>query len=204
MKIELKIDSKENTKFFNRIGNFEPLMKELSLMGVSAVQKNIEQGIKPDNAPLTKDVKQGSNTLRDTGRLRASITADHDATTAIVGTNVKYARLQNEGGVIRPKKAKALCIPASPKTRTFQRRYGFSAKAVLDGLRGDGWSVYQPLNKSGRRGNVIMAQKGKNKKPIAVFILRKSVTIPARPFMFLPESEIKKMQNRVDTYITRN
>ena len=98
-------------------------MKELSLWALSTVQKNIEKGITPVNAALTQEVKQGNKTLRDTGRLRASLTARHSESEAVVGTNVPYAQVHNrEDGrsetVIRAKSGKSLAIPASARVRT--------------------------------------------------------------------------------------
>ncbi|MEL3908064.1 MAG: phage virion morphogenesis protein [Treponemataceae bacterium] len=205
MNIQFQVNQKKNDRFFDKISSLKPLMQELSLMGQSAVQKNIENNTPPPNAPLTKEVKQGSNTLKDNGRLRASITARHTESDATIGTNVAHARVHNpEDGrtetVIKPKKAKFLTIPASPKTRTFQRRYGFSAREVIEGLKNDGWIVYRPYKKGTRqRANVIMAKKPEG-KAVCVFILKTSVTVPARPFMFLPDDVIAKMETRVVDY----
>lgn len=203
----IRLDSEDtvNKSWFNRLANPAPLMKELSLMALSAVQKNIENGIKPENAPITQAVKQGSNPLKDTGALRRSLTARHSATEAAVGTNLAYAPLHNpENGqdktVIRPKKSRFLCLPASRKTRTLFRRYGWSARAVIEGLQKSGVSVYRPYKKGGgARSNVIMAQK-KGEKPFAIFILKKSITIPARPFLFLSDEALAAVEKRVDTY----
>lgn len=205
MQIKIDCSEKKRQTFFNKIANTKPLMRELSLMGLSAIQKNIENGIKPDNAPLTKAVKQGNNTLRDTGRLRSSLTARHTATEAAVGTNVPYARIHNpEDGrtktVIRPKKATYLCLPASPTTRTLYRRYGFSARDVITGLQSNGVAVFRPYKRgTTERANIILMQK-KGKKAEVIFILKKSITVPARPFMFLPDNVINTMLSRVEDY----
>ncbi|MEL3903505.1 MAG: phage virion morphogenesis protein [Treponemataceae bacterium] len=183
----------------------KPLMRELSLMGLSAIQKNIESNIKPENAPLTKAVKRGDNTLKDSGRLRASLTARHSETEAVIGTNVPYARVHNpEDGktetVIKPKRGKFLCLPATPYTRRLFRIYGWSAKEVIDGLRAKGIAVYRPYRKgTSIRGNVIM-MKEKGKEAKAIFILKQRVTIPARPFMFLSDDVITAMQTRAEAY----
>ena len=44
-----------------------------------------------------------------------------------------------------------------------------------------------------------MAKK-KGKEPFALFILKTSVTIPARPFMFLSDDVIKAMSARAEAY----
>ena len=185
-------------------------MKEISLIALSTVQKNIEKGITPANAALTQEVKQGNKTLRDTGRLRASLTARHSETEAVVGTNVPYAETHNpQDGraetVIRAKNGKNLAIPASARVRTFQRRYGFSAREVIAGLKKDNYIVFRPL-KNGKPGNVIFAQKKVISRKtmrgasIPLFILKKSVKIPARPFLFIPDAILETMLDRVGAY----
>lgn len=185
-------------------------MKEISLMALSTVQKNIEKDITPANAALTQEVKKGDKTLRDTGRLRASLTARHSENEAVVGTNVPYAETHNpQDGrsetIIRAKNGKSLAIPASAQVRTFQRRYGFSASEVIKGLQKDGYTVFRPL-KNGKPGNVIFAQKKTISRKtmrgtsIPIFILKKSVKIPARPFLFIPDAVLETMLDRVGAY----
>ncbi|MGP1489927.1 MAG: phage virion morphogenesis protein [Treponema sp.] len=208
MHIHIKLE--ERHSIVRNISSSKPLMKELSLMALSTVQKNIEKDITPANAALTQEVKQGNKTLRDTGRLRASLTARHSDTEAVVGTNVPYAQVHNrEDGrsetIVRAKNGKSLAIPASARVRTFQRRYGFSAREVIKGLQKDNYSVFRPL-KNGKPGNVIFAQKKIISRKtmrgasIPLFILKKSVKIPARPFLFIPDAVLETMLDRVGTY----
>lgn len=205
MQVKIEIEEHVKKSFFNRLSNPAPLMKELSLMGLSAIQKNIESGIKPDNAPLTKAVKQGNNTLRDSGKLRASLTARSTETEAVVGTNCPYAHIHNpEDGrsetVIRPKNAKFLCLPASFETRKMLRKHGWSVRQVIAGLEKEGFAIYRPYKKGGReRSNVIMA-KEKGKESFPLFILKKSIKIPARPFMFLPDDVMAAIEKRIGAY----
>lgn len=205
MNLKIEFEDKKNFSFLKRAESMKPLMQELSLMGLSAIQKNIESNIKPENAPLTKDVKQGANTLKDIGTLRRSLTARSSETEAVIGTNVPYARVHNpEDGrsetVIKPKSGRFLCLPAGKYTRTLFSQYGWSAKEVIEGLKNKGIAVYRPYRKgTSVRGNVIM-MKEKGKDAIPIFILKKSVKIPARPFMFLPENVIAAMQSRAEAY----
>ena len=89
--------------------------------------------------------------------------------------------------------------------RTFQRRYGFSAREVIAGLKKDNYIVFRPL-KNGRPGNVIFAQKkviSRNtmrSASIPLFILKKSITIPTRPFLFIPDAVLETMLDRVGAY----
>jgi phage gpG-like protein len=100
-----------------------------------------------------------------------------------VGTNKPYAKLQNNGGVIRAKK-NWLWIPAAG-TRQLQRRYGYSPADVLRGLKAADFSVF-------RRGRTMCyrAKGGKKSAETKVaYYLKKSVEIPARPFFYLTPEE---------------
>lgn len=59
--------------------------------------------------------------LVDTGRLRNSIAGQFERVAGgvrgTIGTNVKYARIHEYGGVIRPKRAGGLAIPLTPQAR---------------------------------------------------------------------------------------
>lgn len=166
---------------------------------VSSTQRKINAGIKPTNAPLTTAVKQNSKTLRDRGQLLASIASRADGTSAVVGTNHIGAKLNHYGGTIKAKK-KWLWIPASSWTRAQQRRYGFSPGEVMSGLRKDGYGVWIQ-SKTGSSGVVLAKKKGKRTKIRLVFILKKFVTIPARPFLFVDDLDRQAIRSIVSKSI---
>jgi phage gpG-like protein len=60
--------------------------------------------------------------LQKTGRLKNSIVSSWNNKSAVVGTNLKYARIHDKGGIIRPKQAKRLFIPLS--SRAARKRPG--------------------------------------------------------------------------------
>lgn len=153
---------------------------------VSSTQRKIRQGVTPANAPLTVAVKRGDRTLRDSGQLMASITYRSDAQKTVVGTNRIGARLQQFGGTVRAKNGKYLWIPAGAWTRKMQRRYGFKAGQVIAGLRADKWDVR--IFSKGARG-VCTARKNRTFR--VVFVLKKQVRIPARPFLFIDDLDRK-------------
>lgn len=115
-----------------------------------------------------------------TGRLRASIrgTVEQDGGGgfSIVlragtpdGGAVPYARIQEEGGTIRPKKSRFLKIPVGPAlTRAGVPRLPPRRGAGGDGLR------FVPRG----AGGVLVAPDGQ-----VWFVLKRSVTIPARPYL---------------------
>lgn len=169
-------------------------MREVSLIALSRIQKNVTSNIGPDNAPLTQSVKQNNKTLRDTDTLLASLNARHDATSATVATPLKYAAIQNTGGEIVASK-KFLYLPASSEVRKFQRTFGFSVGEVIKGLRSKGISVF-------RAGNArVIFYKKKNKEAEPLFFLVKSVKIPKREFMFLPEQTVAVIDKLISDVI---
>ena len=102
----------------------------------------------------------------------------------------EQARLLQEGGTIRPKNAKALWIPAGPKTRRLMKRYGAHTPGdLIKAMKADDYDgFYTPLSKvycMYKKGKTLkQGGTGKGGKPFALFIVRRSVTIPARPFLY--------------------
>jgi len=172
--------------YAKRIGaGLAPVMKKAAMYLQSSANKKISGGIAPANAPLTQEVKQGSQTLRDRGELAQSIAPHSGDLWADASTNLKYARIQQEGGTITAKNAKALWIPASAKARTLMRSYGtVTPRNLIAAMKADDYQFFHP---SGSK--VYWAKKGKRGKPFPLFILRKSVKIPARPFLYIDEKD---------------
>jgi phage gpG-like protein len=162
-------------------GGIPETMRKAAAYLRSSADRKIRDGVPPANSPLTAAVKRGSRTLRDNGDLAGSIAPHSGALWADASTNKKQARLLQEGGTIRPKRARALMLPAGPMTRTLMKRYGAHTPRDLWRLmEADGYKIFRPRGK-----NVYLAQKGKRGKPFMLFIVRSSVTIPARPFLYI-------------------
>ncbi len=172
------------------------LLDRIGVLAVSLVQKNMETGSWIQNAPLTQAVKRGTKPLRDYGDLFNSPAYRIEGNKVLIGINRPYAELIHNGGTIRPKTAKSLAIPASAETRKFMRMYGATPRDCIAGMQNAGYTVYRPKGK-----NVILAQKGKKGKTHMLFILRKSVTIPARPFLRLPEAYRKFMVSTIQGWL---
>lgn len=102
----------------------------------------------------------GDKPLLDTGRLMNSITGRVEATAVVVGTAHPAAPLAQFGGVVRPKKAKALAIP-------------LTKEAVRAG---------SPRRMRGSQKVPLFAKKVGGKW-VGHFLLVKKVTVPARPFL---------------------
>jgi phage gpG-like protein len=140
-------------------------------------------------SPATEAYRGAGRPLQDTAHLRDSITAETTGeNTAVVGTTTAYARIQNNGGVIKAKK-NWLCIPAAG-TRQLERRYGKAPKNVLDGLRSEGYPVF-------RAGRTLCYRKSARAHAHIVYYLKKSVTIPKREFWYLTDSEVQSIMSGI-------
>lgn len=171
----------------------EPCMREISKNLVSSAQSKINSGISPENAPLTQAIKKGNKTLRDNGQLLSSISAHSGKNWASAGTNLHYAKIVQEGGTVHGK-GKGLWIPAGFHVRTLMRKYNaHRAGDLIPAMKNEGWKIW-------RCGGVCWAKKGKGKE-ITLFIIKKSVDIPARPFLYLDEKDQRYIEKKVKTVI---
>jgi len=112
-----------------------------------------------------------------TNRLRNSIQATiPENGSLIVGTNERYARVQEYGGVLKPRKSKALTIPlnfdaAEMRARAYSLRT--YKNLAFRPMFGQNIGLLVQVNKSGRGK--------KHGRPM--FLLRRSVRLPARPYL---------------------
>lgn len=175
-----------------RLNDTSPAMPPIGLYMVSEVQKRISDGIQPENSQVTQSYKGNNKPLRDTGQYMASFTYKVLSGKSVkIGTPKRQARLMNNGGIITAKRAKMLYIPAGAMTRKYERKSdaGASAnsqvRAVIDAFKHDGYSVWWSKG-------AVMAKKGNSGKEFPIYFLKKQVTIPARPHLYVSD------QNRQD------
>lgn len=173
-------------------GGFPDTMKEASLYMRASANKKINKGIAPENSSLTKALKKGDKTLRDTNLMATSIAPHSGELWASAGTKAKQAKILQYGGVIRPKKAKALWIPFSIKTKELMRKYGKGKPAdLIEAMKNDGYSFFFTSS-----SKIFMAQKGKG-RPFALFLVRSSIKIPARPFLYFDKGDEKYIRGLI-------
>lgn len=90
-------------ELINRLEHREPLMRELAAAMGDAVEENFAREGRPEWmgwSPAWARKRRGGKILQKSGRLAASITQRSSNDAAVVGTNVKYARIHQEGGEI--------------------------------------------------------------------------------------------------------
>jgi phage gpG-like protein len=146
--------------------------KILRIIGVTIrdrIKSRIRTGkIKPESN------NQGT-TLVQSSRLLRSIKYQISGDKILIGTNLAYAKIQHEGGTITPKKAKYLAIPLQKIAKVKSPR-DFQNTFIRNG---------------------IIFQKQADDKIIALYVLKKSVTIPARPYLFIDDQDEKIVITRI-------
>jgi len=137
----------------------------------------------------------GGKTLSDTGRLLQSIMSRAPEVTpnsVAIGTNLEYARIHQDGGTIKPKKAKMLAIPLN--------RVAARAKSARRWM--DANKSLNPFVWKGIQGNklfiVYVEKRGKSKGKIKpMFLLVPSVKIPRRRFLGLGLGHMLEIEHEV-------
>ena len=88
-----------------------PIMQEIATYGENSTLERFDSETGPDGKKWKKSLRAqitGGKTLTDKGHLRGSITSDSGRDFAQWGSNKVYARIQQLGGVIKPKTASKL------------------------------------------------------------------------------------------------
>lgn len=187
--------------FSSSVGiGLDDLQRRLDRAGrrmVSSTQAKISGTSSPANAPLTTALKGSSKPLRDTGALMASINHRVEGLTVRVGTNRLGARINQQGGTIQAKPGKMLWIPASRAVKTRLAGAGGSIGRLLNRYRRSYW-LY-------RKGNAFFARpkRGDARKEVMLFILRRSVTIPARPFLYVDDKDEQMLRSVFSGFVEK-
>lgn len=94
--------------------DFRPLLQLIAGGLRESATLRFHQGKAPDGSHWKKSHRAlvtGGQTLILEGRLRDSLAARVNAKSLEVGTNVVYGGIHQFGGIIRPKKGRALAVP---------------------------------------------------------------------------------------------
>lgn len=188
MAFKLEVDM---TSFFRELQNTQDQTKraimqfqyDIASQILALTQRNIKKVFGVTSGRSTLTLMSRGSTARRSGRgggllQSANIERVPGGVAVVVGgSGAPYAAVHEEGGTITPKSSKYLTIPAQPK-------YGGKRAREFSDLRFGFAAGYGPVlmvrdwnKKNGRSANA-----GVDPKSIA-FILRESVTIPARPYL---------------------
>ena len=123
--VEIRLDSKDVEKALLQVAqkceDMRPLMKNIAGIMADATEQNFENEGRPDKwQELAKrTIKQRTKTkhypgkiLQVEGRLALSVTTQYDNDSAVIGSNLAYARIHQLGG--QAGKNQSVEIPARP------------------------------------------------------------------------------------------
>lgn len=155
-----------------RAKNMGPVLQDFSAHMEGSILENFIKGGRPNKWKESSSEK----TLRRSGGLQNSVTSSFTSTSMKMGSNSPYGRIHHKGGVIKPKKARALAIPLQDWIKGGPRRYtDLTYMPVEDGA---------PATLA-----VLGKQNGDDFTPM--FVLVSKVTMPARPWLlYQPEDRI--------------
>lgn len=127
----------------------------------------------------------GGRTLSDSDQLLGSIINPDprvDADSVRIGSNLPYANIHQYGGTISPRAAKNLAIPLTREARRSGRARRW-------------WKQNEqrhPFILPGKRDSAVIATR-QGKRVTAHWLLKKSVTIPARPYLGVSDQNMKEL-----------
>ena len=171
-----------------RIADEETVIKALDELGDRA--RDLTQPLADFGERLVRKISKrlsGPALKERTGRLKGSLAHEETAGTAEISAGggpgeVDYAAIHQYGGTIRPKKKKFLTIPfpgGPADKRVPLRAADFEDTFVAKGI------IFQ------KRGEDI----------VPLFILKKSVVIPATPYMYLEDSDERYLDESIADFI---
>lgn len=146
----------------------------------TSIPKNFAQGGRPER--WSRSPWATREPQKDTGRLMRSARYRVLAGGRIrVGSNLRQAALRQDGGEIRPKRAKALVIPLPDVIKSMRRPRAWGRRLFL--LRS---------NKPDTLGVLATADSAGNIAPR--FVLRTRVKQPARPWIVFHNEDLEHLQ----------
>ncbi len=162
----------------------------LEAIGEHMVNVSVPETFRAEGPGWPRSAWSAEKQGQDTGALLRSVTHDVEGNKLRVGTNLKYARKFQLGGVTKPKRAKALAIPLPhvPRAMRRPRRFGkrlFYVKPAKGGEPND-------------RGILaVEVGRGKRAEIKPMFVLRGSSTTKPRPFLVWKNEDIAMAQRTV-------
>ena len=168
MKIDVRLDD----------AGLERVIERLAAGGVSEAMVRELAGVAQDlEGEISRQIVQRL-TKRPRGALarswRTTLQVDGRDVRAVIASSLPYARIQDQGGTIRPVRARALAIPVEgaggPRPGQGPRQFGRPLE-------------FRPGRNRGEGRLVEVRGKGKSAREITRYILRRSVRIEGEQYV---------------------
>jgi len=177
--IEIKVDKQDVERVINKLKEISPDKRDgIAYKAMVDASLFVEQKLKMNISNKILHVRSGQ--LRNS--IGSIVTHDGKQPEGIIGSGVRgsgrmpYADIHETGGTITPKRVNWLTIPL---------RAALTPAGVPRGRARDFENTFFAYSKA---GNLILFQR-KGKGAVALFLLKKSVTIPARRYMSITAEE---------------
>jgi len=142
--------------------------------------------------PNTPKKKSGA-TLMQSSKLMQSIHHLVVGDTVYIGTNLAYGKIHHTGGNIFAKPGKALAVPIHELSKN-------KSPKDFPNLK----KLYRPDPDNKDKLICYLGIKGKTTRgDKLLFVLRKKITIPARPYMLLDNTDRDMMLKSINDYLQR-
>lgn len=162
---------------------------DVAAAALAGMRRAVRQGVSPDGTPYAPLARPrpggGSKPLIDSGLLAASLSASvTGGGDVLLRARAPGAKLMQTGGTITPKNAHALAIPVTAEARRYASPRDFPRTLFV--LRKKG---------SGRPG--VLAERVSGGAVAVHYVLVKSVTVPARPYLGLTPEAVDSIRAAV-------
>ena len=178
-----------------RAKDMRPVMDQIGMYMTRSVLKTFQAGGRPKWPASIRAMREGGRTLTLSGRLRSSVSHVADKQYVDIGANTIYAAMQQTGGLIRPKRKKALAVPLTKEARRAQEN--------VDSVRDIPDLFFIPTKGGGDTIGILARKKARDKSIVPWFALKTKVKIPARPYLVFQESDIRYIMRSILDYLVR-
>ena len=166
--------------------------REIEVIAVSEMKLAMTQGHSPDGTPYVPlswpRIRGGDKPLLDRGLLRACLSALATGDSLTLSATAPGARVHQFGATITAKPGKALAIPMTKEALYAGSPRNFPG---LFRVRGGLATAVETRSRRGRYGTRVQT------RVVLQYLFKKSVTIPARPYLGLTDNAIALI---VETY----
>ena len=139
--------------------------------GVGAAASRLASGMKSIMSRLPKGTSSAPGTppnRQDNTLANSMQSTPGQNLTAYAGSNLPYARIQDRGGIIRPRNVRMLPVPLGVEGKKARKQLGTNSVRTLDLV---------PIKS--RAGNIVLIPRGGG---APLFVLKSYVRLPRRPW----------------------